>query len=107
MPDFNDALSFEVYRRNAGLLPPSQVFTANGQVLAVNNSRRGYKVQNNGTVPVFLLNGLGAAANLYTVIIPAGTAANDGVGGFYTDTDHKGAVSLFASGALNVVVSEY
>lgn len=51
--------------------------------LALNSARVGFQIQNQGTNPLFVYFGTGAATNKYHFILKASTGAADGSGGSY------------------------
>lgn len=89
---------------------PSEVNVGTGssQLLALNNNRKRFIVQNVGTTKIYLLLGTGTAStSLYSVVLPGGTAANDGTGGSYIDELWQGPVEVVSSGTGgNVALTE-
>lgn len=59
------------------------ILTTGGDILTANDGRRWFLVQNLGTNPLFLKLGTGASSTSFNVILKAGTAADDGLGGAY------------------------
>lgn len=49
--------------------------------LAANKDRGGFLIQNLGTNPLYVLWGTGASTTVFTTILRAGTANDDGLGG--------------------------
>lgn len=71
------------------------VSPASGGAVLAPNARRDFWIQNCGTNPLFVF--LGAGANTTTnvsYILKGCAVANDGSGGFVTDDEWKGAVSV-------------
>ena len=55
--------------------------------LAENTDRIGFSIQNLGTNPLFVLLGSGASTTVFHIILKAGTASDDGLGGILTMTE--------------------
>lgn len=60
----------------------SGIITSAGTLLAANSTRRGLIIQNlNATNPLFVKFGSGASSSDFDIILKAGAAADDGLGG--------------------------
>lgn len=70
------------------------IVTADGDALAANADRKLWAIQNLGQNPLFVRMATGASTALFHVILKAGTADDDGTGGFISDELHKGVVSV-------------
>ena len=84
------------------------IVTSEGVVLAA-KERRGWSIQNVGTNPVFIGIGVTASSTVFHVVLKAGTADSNGLGGYYEEM--VGAVSQMAISIAGttpkVVVKEY
>ena len=54
--------------------------------LAANTKRNGWSVQNLGTNPLYVLLGTGASTTVFHFVLKGGTANDDGLGGFMSQT---------------------
>lgn len=64
--------------------------------LAANSAREFFQIQNQGTNPLFVYFGTGAASNKYHFILKASTGAADGTGGSYSTQSvvYRGLVTV-------------
>ena len=74
-----------VYPTLGNLNTPS--IATDATALAENTDRIGFSIQNVGTNPLFLLLGTGASSTVYHVVLKAGTANSDGLGGIFIMTE--------------------
>jgi len=85
----------------------STVVTSDGTALAANATRQAFAIQNLATMPLYVKLGSGASSSSFSFVLKAGTAANDGTGGFFSDSSYIGIVTIAAaSGSPRVVVCE-
>jgi hypothetical protein len=85
----------------------SAIVTADGDALASNANRKAWSIQNLDDAAVYVKFGASASSSDFNVVLKAGAAANDGSGGFFSDSSYTGVVSIAAaSGSPRVVVSE-
>ncbi len=63
------------------------IVTSAGTALAANANRGGWRIQNLGTNPLFVLLGSGASTSVFHLILRAGTGADDGIGGSFEQFD--------------------
>lgn len=63
------------------------ILTSAGTALSANANRAGWMIQNLGTNPLFVLLGGGASTSVFHAVLKAGTIADDGLGGFLSQTD--------------------
>lgn len=78
-------------------------------ILNANDERRTIVLQNIDTVPIYVYFGSGATTSLFSFILPAGTAGNDGTGGVFTEDtlSYTGIITaVVASGSANLQVTE-
>lgn len=83
--------------------------TTGDTVIAANQSRVGWGIQNTGTNPIFLLMGAGATTSVFHKILKGGSADNDGLGASYEQLDgvvYRGAVSV-AGTTPKCVITEF
>lgn len=66
--------------------------TSAGTVLAANDDRKSWMIQNVGTNPVFVRIGGTASTSLFHFVLKGGTGDSDGLGASYTE-DGSGTVS--------------
>jgi len=87
----------------AGVSTPAQtsIGTTAGLALATNPKRKGLTVQNTGTTVIKLTFHPTdmPTQTVYDVALAAGSAADDGKGGFYSDDAYVGAVNAISSAA--------
>lgn len=85
---------------------PAIVSTA-GDVLAENDNRNGFMIQNVGTNPLFIRLATGASSTVFHVVLKGGDVASDGMGGSFSlfDCVYKGVVSV-AGTTLKCVITE-
>lgn len=77
-------------------------------VLAANNARRGFSIQNVGTTAAKICFGT-ATTNVFHFVLKGGTADNDGTGGsitFNTGAIYNGIVTIFGATTAKVVALE-
>lgn len=77
-------------------------------LLAYDDNRRTVVLQNLSTSPVYVYFGAGCTTSLFSFILPAGTASNDGTGGVFTEDtlSYTGIISAtVASGTADVQVT--
>lgn len=79
------------------------IITAAGTVLALNQSRKVWAIQNLGTNPLFVRLGASASTSVFHVILKAGTGADDGLGGYFSDDTYTGVVSVAGTSPRCVV----
>ena len=75
----------------------SGIITSAGTLLAVNTERRGLIIQNlNGTDPLFVKFGSGASTSSFDIILKAGSANDDGLGGTisYDVLSYRGIITI-------------
>lgn len=85
----------------------SAIVTSDGTALAANPTRSSFCVQNLAATAVYVKLGSGASSTDFSFVLKAGSAANDGTGGFFSDSLYDGIVSIAAaSGSPRVVVCE-
>lgn len=63
------------------------ILTSAGTVLARNDDRNGFIIQNLGTNPLFVLFGSGASASVFNLVLKGATAPDDGTGGSVAQED--------------------
>ncbi len=71
---------------NGGLYPTQNATSrvdTNTTVLAANQARIAFSIQNLSTNTLYILLGSGATTSVFSTILKAGSNANDGTGGFY------------------------
>lgn len=74
------------------------------QVAALNQTRKELLIQNTGTTIIYLQLGTGTpTASTYTVALAAGTAANNGTGGYFNTDSWAGPVQAIGSAAGGTV----
>lgn len=79
---------------------PTTVGTSPVTLLAANNSRLKFLLQNVGTTKIWVLFGAGTpSSSLYHIALPAGGTANDGSCPIYIDTMWVGLIQAISSGA--------
>lgn len=84
---------------------PAIVTAAASDALAANAARKLWSIQNLGTNPLFVRLGTGATTALFHFVLKAGSANDDGSGGFMSDEIWKGIVS-YAGTSPRLVVTE-
>jgi len=85
----------------------SAIISADGTALAANANRKAFSIQNLAAVAVYVKLGAGASNADFSIVLKAGSAANDGTGGSFTDTSYTGIVTISAaSGSPRVAVVE-
>lgn len=83
------------------------IVAADGTALASNANRKAWSIQNLDDAAVYVKMGASASASDFNVVLKAGTAANDGNGGFFSDDMYTGIVTILAAaGSPRVVVTE-
>ena len=83
------------------------IVTSDGTALASNFNRKFWSLQNLDDAAVYVKLGASASSSDFSFVLKAGTASNDGTGGFVSDTAWTGIVSIAAaSGSPRVVVCE-
>ena len=81
------------------------IITSGGDVLAANNKRKGWSIQNCGTNPLFVQLASGASATVFHVILRGCAVADDGSGGFLeSDGTYTGIVSATGTSPRLVVM---
>lgn len=70
---------------------------AGAEALAANSSRKKWSLQNLGTNVLYVRLGSGASTTAFHVALQAGTANDDGKGGFVSDDSWQGVVSVAGS----------
>ena len=85
------------------------VGTTEEQILAGNEDRKGFLIQNTGTTVIKLaFNPNVPTQTVYNVAIRAGNVADDGIGATYSDDMYTGTVRAISSVAGGtIVVTEY
>jgi len=95
------------------LVQPSQAnvpsVSTQPTVLAVNSSRAGFVIQNQGTNPLYVRFGAGATTSVYHVILKGSTAVSDGSGGIFTVLDNVCYTGIITSAgtAPSYTVAEF
>lgn len=85
----------------------SAIVTSDGTALAANASRKGFSIQNVNDAAVYVKLGAGCSSSDFSFVLKAGSAADDGNGGFYSDLLYTGIVTIAAkTGSPRVVVCE-
>lgn len=79
---------------------------SNGSVLAANPARNFLFIQNLATTPLYVSYGATASATVFSFILKGGTAAGDGSGEKWKDTNFKGAVSVFSATTPSYIIWE-
>lgn len=69
---------------------PAIIATATALAAVDPGNRRGWKIQNLGTNPLFILEGDGASITVFHHVLKGGTGNDDGLGGSVSET--QGAV---------------
>lgn len=90
---------------------PSLIVGTSGTVtiLAANNARIGFSIQNVGTTTAYVLFGAGASATVYHYALKGGSANNDGLGGsitFTSGTIYDGIITFFGASTAIVTALE-
>lgn len=80
------------------------VATTGSALLSADPNRKGFLIQNVGTNPVGIKLGANPDADTIAVILPAGTALNDGKGGSWEWRVYRGAVTAIAFSADSAVL---
>lgn len=78
-------------------------------VLAANQYRQGWQIQNQDTNPLKVCLGPGASATQYHMVLKASTGAADGTGGSFTELTgsvFSGVVTCFSAGTPSYTVLE-
>jgi len=86
----------------------SGIITSAGTLLAANEARASYMIQNCGTEALFVKRGTGASITDFDFSLGAGTGDDDGNGGFYespADQVYTGIITI-AGTTPRVVASE-
>lgn len=79
------------------------IITAAGTVLAANQNRRAWAIQNLGTNPLFVRLDASASTSVFHFILKGATGADDGTGGYFSDDIHTDAVSVAGTSPRCVV----
>jgi hypothetical protein len=97
----------------SSLVQPSQASTPSlstqATVLAVNLSRAGFIMQNQGTNPIYVAFGSGATSSVYHIVLAKSTAAGDGSGAIFSMDSgviYTGIVTAAGTG-LSYTVAEF
>lgn len=83
----------------------SGILTSAGTGLAANVNRVSGRIQNLGTNPLFVKRGDSASTSDFTVVLAAGTGADDGKGGIHDLGQYTGIVT-FAGTSPRCIASE-
>ena len=84
------------------------IVTSAGEVLAANENRYSWTIQNVGQNPIFVRYGGTASTTVYHAVLKAGTADSDGLGGSFGQegsTVFQGSITI-AGTTPKVVVTE-
>lgn len=100
--------SQDIHRGLSGAVSANSpsILTSNGNVLIANSNRKSFTIFNCGTNPLNFLLGIGCSSTIFHAILAAGTNANDGTGGYVSDNNYLGPVSVFGASPSFVVTEE-
>jgi hypothetical protein len=79
------------------------IVTAAGTAIAANPARKGWRIQNLGTNPLFVRLGASASSTVFHVLLKGGSANDDGLGGIVEDDIYSGIVSVAGTSPRFVV----
>ena len=97
-----------LYRHKLANTPAILTPTTGDTILANNDERGAFCIQNLGTNPLFVRLGAGATTSIFHVVLKAGTANDDGLGGtleMESGTVYTGDISV-AGTSPRLVVTE-
>ena len=78
-------------------------------VLAANNARIGFSIQNVGTTAANIMFGSAASSTVFHYVLKGGTGNNDGLGGsitFTAGTVYDGIITMYGASTAKVVALE-
>ena len=101
----------EFYQGPTSKIPtatPIEVTTTSTEISAANSLRKHIILQNNGTQPVIIRLGTGAASTTtYNFTLSKSTAARDGLGGSITIKNYQGAIQgIVGASTTEIAVTE-
>lgn len=78
-------------------------------LLAANNARIGFSIQNVGTTTAYILFGTSASSTVYHYAVKGGSADNDGLGAsisFFGGTVYNGIITVYGASSAKLVCLE-
>lgn len=95
-----------VTRSSEGSAQATNIVAAAGTVLAANAQRLWWGIQNLSTGALFVKFGANASTTDFHIVLKAGTAQDDGLGGVFFDDTWDGIVSVASAGSVRCSVIE-
>lgn len=95
-----------IYQHKLANTPAILSPTTGDTVLAANEARGAFMIQNLGTNPLFVKLGTAATTSVFHIILKAGTSNDDGLGGTFameSGTVYTGAISVAGTSPRCVV----
>lgn len=100
----SNTVNVEISGDNANSATNAAIGTSNGVLFNLNASRVAYLIQNLQTGSLAVKYGSGISPTSFNLILAGGALVDDGIGGYVSDTDYRGIVSV---SGLNGITPRY